>query len=114
MGVEGRAPSKSTPLHEVFQWNEHVHEDKEFQELESLAPDVQQVANTTLSIFTHLINDLLQPDTVLSEEAKQWTLFTLKNLQHVSAEHFACITRHLAQQRKLKTKKRAGLKREIV
>ena len=98
-GVEGGAPSKSTPPHKVFPWNEH--RDKELRELEALARDGLRVANAALITFAPLINGLLQPDKTLSEKAKQRTLLTRKDLEHVSAEHFARIAHRLAQQRKL-------------
>jgi hypothetical protein len=85
LGVEGgSAASKPQKPHKVFPWNQD--RDNELRNLEALARDGLRVANASLITFAHAMNGLLNPSRALSEEAKKRLLFTLRDVEYVSAE----------------------------
>lgn len=99
-GVEGSgAGAKPQKPHKIFPWNQD--RDKELRNLETLARDGLRLANASLITFAHLMNGLLDPARSLSEDAKRRSLFTLRDLEYVAAEHFARLAQRLAVLRKL-------------
>lgn len=106
--IKGPAKAKETP-HKVLPWD--ISRDRELRDLEALARDGLKVANAALITFAHLINGTLDPSRVMSKEAQRRTLFTLKDLEHVSAEHFARLAHRLAMQRKINAVRALSLTR---
>ena len=73
----------------------------ELYDLEAMARDGLRLANTGLLTFSHLMNGLLDPAKQMPKASKIRSLYTLRDLQYVNADHFLRVTQHLAHLRKL-------------
>jgi uncharacterized membrane protein YgcG len=100
-GVEGGSTAAAKPQkpHKVFPWNQE--RDAELRNLEALARDGLRLANASLLTFAHIMNGVIDPAKTLSPEAHKRSLFTLRDLQYVNAEHYARLSHRLAMLRKL-------------
>lgn len=102
-GVEGASSTSTKPVsskpHKIFPWNES--RDTELYDLEVLARDGLRLANASIIAYAHLLNGILDPNRLMSETAKQHTLFTVNDFVHVAAEQFARIAQRIALHRKL-------------
>ena len=99
-GVEGGSgTAKTQKRRKVQPWNQA--RDKELSGLESLARDGMRLANASLLTFAHLMNGMLDESVDFSAEARLRTLYTLKDLQYCTGEHFCRLSSQLAHLRKL-------------
>lgn len=96
-GGSGSASSKAKP-HKVAPWDQK--RDAELSGLETLARDGMRLANASLMTFAHLMNGLVTPDGAMTKENLYRALYTLRDLQHCTGEHFCRIAHQLAFLRK--------------
>ncbi len=95
----GSGTTKKERPKRVLPWNQK--RDGELSGLETLARDGMRLANAALLTFAHLMNGLLDPDQEFSAANRERTLYTLRDLQFCTGEHFCRLSYQLAHLRKI-------------
>lgn len=99
-GVEGGSGAATAPkARKVPPWNKG--RDTELSGLESLARDGMRLANASLLTFSHLMNGLLGDHARMEKDNLLRTMYTLKDLQYCTGEHFCRLSSQLAHLRRL-------------
>ena len=99
-GVEGGSgTAAAAKRRRVPPWNQH--RDAELSGLETLARDGMRLANASLLTFSHLMNGLLDEKSTMDPANRLRSLYTLKDLQYCTGEHFCRLASQLAHLRKL-------------
>ncbi len=95
----GSGAAKSERPRRIPPWNRR--RDQELSGLESLARDGMRLANASLLTFSHLMNGIATDSSTMTKENKLRSLYTLKDLQYCTGEHFCRLSSQLAHLRRL-------------
>ena len=85
-GVEGGSVRRSEAPHRVVAWNRERDED--LRRLEALARDGIRMTNVMQLTFAYLASSFEEDGKDLSEEERKRAFMTLRDLHHVSGDHF--------------------------